>query len=600
MALTEFSITMSLVLIPVYIRNLGASITQVGIFFTVSLVFALVARLFGGWLADIIGRLQVIFIGSIGGVLAFSIYALAPSWQVALLAPAMLAITESLTIPAFAAYIADITPETSRGRMFGLSQTIYRGASVVAPVIGGLLVAAIGFRFMFGFSAVSFFVACLIFAFLLRSAPTKSKSDQQVTLSSLKNSIVGMWTLFVAGGVIAWLLAVDGVRDVALKLSIDLIPVYLTDVQGVRVQDLGLMEGLYGLALLLTLYPAGLLVDRTSERTVYVLSLTFTVFSRLVLALSGDFLGFSLSFVLQAIGAGLFYPSANALIAKEVPQKLRGVAYGLFATTLGIFSLPAPWIGSQLWEFLGPRVPFLATVAIGALIIIPAWVKLRLPTKSKRRDGADQAITVPTGANLESATVLYAALGSGVDESFHSKGLEIVAQHGGVASLTEESALAGTFGISPNRSPPQVSALLATHAALSIVDYIDELNRDRSANGLTALKMGIGVDTGEIGVRSIVPGRQIDQSAGVGKTGTAMEDLFRRATALQLLADGGAVLFISETTYDYLAPAHDQFRFKANRKVNLTGKEDATAAYEVVGRTQSLSSATVASETTPF
>jgi len=136
MALTNFAVTMPMVLIPVYIRELGATITQLGLFFTISMIFPILVKLLGGWLSDVIGRLQVILIGSVTGVLTFTVYALAPTWEAALLAPALMAITASLTIPAYAAYIADIAPEASRGRMFGVSQTVYRASGVIAPVIG--------------------------------------------------------------------------------------------------------------------------------------------------------------------------------------------------------------------------------------------------------------------------------------------------------------------------------------------------------------------------------------------------------------------------------------------------------------------------------
>jgi MFS family permease len=218
MALTNFAVTMPLVLIPIYIRELGASITQLGLFFTISMIFPILVKLFGGWLSDVVGRLQVILIGSVTGVLTFTVYALAPTWEAALLAPALMAITASLTIPAYAAYIADITPEPSRGRMFGVSQTVYRASGVIAPVIGGLLAAAIGFKFMFGVAAIVFAIAAIIFFFLLRTAPSLTLSAQKVSWDSLKSSFAQMWALFVAGGVIAWMLIIDGTRDIAMRL----------------------------------------------------------------------------------------------------------------------------------------------------------------------------------------------------------------------------------------------------------------------------------------------------------------------------------------------------------------------------------------------
>jgi hypothetical protein len=72
-------------------------------------------------------------------------------------------------------------------------------------------------------------------------------------------------------------------------------------------------------------------------------------------------------------------PAYNSLISKAVPQKVRGTAFGLFSTSLGLVSLPSPWIGAQLWERTSPRVPFLVTGAAAVISILPAWVKFKLP-----------------------------------------------------------------------------------------------------------------------------------------------------------------------------------------------------------------------------
>ncbi|MFQ5921228.1 MAG: MFS transporter [Anaerolineales bacterium] len=578
MALTNFAVTMPVVLIPVYIRELGASITQLGLFFTISMIFPILVKLFGGWLSDVVGRLQVILIGSVTGVLTFAVYAFAPTWETALLAPALMAITSSLTIPAFAAYIADITPEPSRGRMFGVSQTVYRASGVVAPVVGGVLAAAAGFRFMFGVATVAFAFAAVIFLLLLRTAPSLRLSSQKVSWESFKGSFAQMWALFVAGGVIAWVLIIDGVRDIAMRLSIDLIPVYLTDIQGVRLESIGFMDGIYGLALLLTLYPAGWLVDRTSERTVIALALLAGVGSRLVLAISGDLLGFTFSFALQGIGFGLFAPSGSSLISKAVPQHLRGVAYGLFATSISIFSLPSPWIGSQIWELFGPRFPFLISVAIGSLLILPAWFKLRLPSTSKRQSLAGEAVTLPTIGYSEKVSVLHARFSASVDESLLAESAQIVQQHGGTVSLTEQAALTATFGISPNRAPPQVSALLATHAALSLLEHV------QSANGgpeLPAPGIGIGIDTGEVTVGPYLPDRTLDRGIRIGQELTLTGDLVTTARRLQSRAADGE-LWVSVRTHEYLSPAHHQFTFE------LDGTSEGSTAYRVLGRTTDL------------
>ena len=81
-AFAEATRAMTIVQVPIYLRELGADIRQVGLFFTISLVYPFILRIIGGWLSDSIGRLRALWLGSLAGTFAYIPYAIAPSWQV--------------------------------------------------------------------------------------------------------------------------------------------------------------------------------------------------------------------------------------------------------------------------------------------------------------------------------------------------------------------------------------------------------------------------------------------------------------------------------------------------------------------------------------
>jgi MFS family permease len=84
-------------------------------------------------------------------------------------------------------------------------------------------------------------------------------------------------------------------------------------------------------------------------------------------------------------------PAYQSLISKVVPEKVRGTAFGLFQTSVGLVSLPAPAIGAQLWQRFGPRFPFTLTAWISIIVIVPAWIKFKLPKSGKNeRVGEDK------------------------------------------------------------------------------------------------------------------------------------------------------------------------------------------------------------------
>ena len=64
MVLANIASAMYPMLMPIYLTELGASITQVGLVFTLTSVMILVLQIFGGWVSDSIRRLRSIAIGT--------------------------------------------------------------------------------------------------------------------------------------------------------------------------------------------------------------------------------------------------------------------------------------------------------------------------------------------------------------------------------------------------------------------------------------------------------------------------------------------------------------------------------------------------------
>jgi MFS family permease len=102
------------------------------------------------------------------------------------------------------------------------------------------------------------------------------------------------------------------------------------------------------------------------------------------------FWGFALAWGLLGLGFGLMSPAYQSIISKAVPERMRGTAFGLFSTSLGVVSLPAPLIGARLWQQVGPRVPFMLTAWAALLAIIPVWFKFKLPAPKNGSDEAGQ------------------------------------------------------------------------------------------------------------------------------------------------------------------------------------------------------------------
>ena len=83
--------------------------------------------------------------------------------------------------------------------------------------------------------------------------------------------------------------------------------------------------------------------------------------------------------------------------------RLRAVAIGsvfgvigLFSTSLGVISLPSPWIGAQLWDRVNPQFRFMLTAIVLLLSVIPIWIKFKLPATDQKDNVPSEESAVVT------------------------------------------------------------------------------------------------------------------------------------------------------------------------------------------------------------
>jgi len=373
-------------LMPLYLTELKASVAQVGWFFTISQIIPLLLQILGGWISDSIGRLRAIAIGSTVGVFVFIPLVLANTWQWLLLAEAFGAVTRALVGPSFDAFVAEHSTEENRARVFGVTQAIFMIVSVVGPVLGGWLAQDYGFKAMLILAGVFYFVATIIRIGMAREAARGHESHPQtLSLVSLKANLGTVFGMVMAGGVLTWILLTDGVRDTSFALSMNLFPLYMQDIGGLTYLQIGLTSSIFGVFMMITTIPAGWLADKKGERVGIALGFILISISlvELVYAAGMGLVGFAIGWALAGIGVGLLTPAYSSLMSKALPKEVRGTGFGLLSTSLGIFSLPAPAIGAQLWERVSPRFPFLVTAAVAFLSVIPVWLKFKLPKKEE-------------------------------------------------------------------------------------------------------------------------------------------------------------------------------------------------------------------------
>ncbi|MEZ0395303.1 MAG: MFS transporter [Anaerolineales bacterium] len=374
-------------LLPLYVQELGADLTQVGIFFTLAMIAPLLFQILGGWLSDSIGRVQAMAIGSLAGLAGYLVFVAAPSWGWLLLAMMGLSMASSFVGPSFQALVAEQSSEETRGRVFSITQGVFMIVGVVGAPLGGLLADRLGFRWMFAVAASLYALATVIRVAMARRIRQQEDSARQAprpapSLTGLKTSLKTLVALMVGGGILTWIFISDGVSDVTFSLVGNLFPIYMSDIIGISKTQLGLLSGLASVVTMALIVVGGWISDKAGERVGIVLGNLLIAGALFTMLNVHSFAGLVPAWILLGIGQALAGPAYNALISKAVPNHLRGTAFGFFSTSLGVISLPAPYIGTWMWQRFGARVPFYVPL-VAMLAMLPViWLKFKLPKSS--------------------------------------------------------------------------------------------------------------------------------------------------------------------------------------------------------------------------
>lgn len=384
MVLANIAANMFGMLLPIYLTELGATVAQVGLVFTLASSVTLVLQILGGWISDSIGRLRAIALGSIGGITGYTFMLLAPSWQWMIAAIAVSGIAFALVGPSFGAFLAENSSEENRGRVYGITDTIYQITGLVGPPLGGFLAGTYGFKIMLLGATIIYGIAAILRIWMARTMHSASESPpEKLTAESFKTGLRTLSGLLLGGGVITWIFVTDGVRDVAFRLSGELQPLYVEQIGGLTLTQIGSLGSIFAGAMMISPIISGRIADKYGERIPISLGFSMIFVGIVIFLQAVNYVGFVLSWAVFGLGVGLLSPAYMSLISKVVPQRRLGIFTGVFRGSIGFVSLPAPWLGAQLWERFSPRMPFYITAGVALITTIPTWLKFKIPEKSE-------------------------------------------------------------------------------------------------------------------------------------------------------------------------------------------------------------------------
>lgn len=333
--------------IPKYLELLGAGAWVITLYGTLRDLLDAVYPYSGGWLADRLGRRSALILFALLAIAGYTLYLLAPGWPWVLAGTVLVLAWSSLTLPAIFAVIGDNLPPARRATGFGVQSILKRIPIILAPPLGGLLIASLGLA-----GGVR---AGLAVTIVLAVAVTPPAPDPGGIRDLWRGMDGGLKRLLVADCLARW---AEGIPKVFLIF-------FVIDVLGGTATQFGWLTSVQMLAATLVYIPLAKMADRMDRKPFVLLTFAFFALFPLAVALSPGPGWLAMAFVIGGLRE-TGEPARKALIVDFASAGARGRAVGLYYLLRGLAVFPASLVGGWLWS-LDRRLPFYAAFAVGVL-----------------------------------------------------------------------------------------------------------------------------------------------------------------------------------------------------------------------------------------
>ncbi|MBX3295850.1 MAG: MFS transporter [Acidobacteria bacterium] len=340
--------------LPKYLESLGAGTLAVGLFGTTKDFLDAVYQYPGGWLADHLGRRKAFLIFIALASIGYFIYLFSPSWVFVFLGLAFAMAWHSMASPAIFAVIGDALPRERRALGFTIQSVLKRVPMMIAPVVGGVMIAAMGVVAGVRTALAITLGLAVVAAVIVLAVNIPINAGQAV-------NVRGVWRSFHSA--LKRLLVSDIIIRTCEGMAEVFIVLYVTNIIGVSLAEYGVLVAIQMATSILVYLPSAKIADRIGRKPFVITTfLCFALFP-LAVVLSTGFYSLFLAFIvggLREIGE----PSRKAMIVDFAEPHLRARSVGLYYLIRSLSITPAAFVGGILW-IVAPQTPFIAAGVIG-------------------------------------------------------------------------------------------------------------------------------------------------------------------------------------------------------------------------------------------
>jgi MFS family permease len=346
--------------LPKYLQAFGAPITAIGLFGTLEDLLDGLYQYPGGWIADTFGRRRALVLFTALAAAGYLVFLEMSTWWMAFAGLALIMAWDAMASPTLFAVVGDSLPRSMRTMGFTVQSVLRRVPIMIAPVIGGAVVATRGI--------VDGVRVGLIVSIVL--AVVTVVVSMRVRIPVIRDAapigFAGVWKRMPRS--LRWLLASDiFIRTCEGMVDVFLV-IYALNVIHVTTVDFGVAVAVQSASAILVYIPAARIARRIGKKPFVVA--TFIMFSLFPLTVvwAASFAWLLLAFVVGGLGE-IGEPARKAMIIDLAEPALRARVVGMYYLCRSVAIAPAAFVGGLLWK-ISPSMPFYVASSIGLIGVV--------------------------------------------------------------------------------------------------------------------------------------------------------------------------------------------------------------------------------------
>lgn len=270
--------------------------------------------------------------------------------------------------PGMLSLVAFVMPSQRLGQAYGWYTTAIYIAMTLGPASGGYLAMLSGLREVFYISAGLLAATIVLTLLVLPQGPPRHSTGAGVTLAASLQLLRNRHLL-------GCLLATVG-SSIGFGVFLTFLPLYATQL-GFDPAQVGLVFAAQAITNVVGRIPIGRLADRCDRRRIVATGLVFLACALTALGqslLHTQLLAFA---VVMGVGMALTFTAIGALIAELVPVAQRGLAMGMYNSSVYLGMMSGATVMGYALKRIGYQLGFAAAGGVALLTLVVFSVMMR-------------------------------------------------------------------------------------------------------------------------------------------------------------------------------------------------------------------------------